>query len=126
MESQADTFASELLLPAARLREEWPRAATVETLIPVKHRWGISLSALIRRANDIGLISEREYRDWNIRLSTTGMNRREPEPLDREDPHLLRDTISAAQSAGNTIDDLAARTHMLPREFTDTFLEGTA
>jgi Zn-dependent peptidase ImmA (M78 family) len=125
-ERQADAFAGELLLPAACLREEWPAVPDVENLLPLKRRWGISLSALIRRANETGLLTDRDYRGWNIQLSSTGMNRREPDPLQPEQPTRLRSVIVDAQAGGATIDDLAARAHMLPREFTDTFLEGTA
>jgi len=125
-EREADAFASEFLLPGECLRVEWPINASVETLIPVKRRWGLSLAALVRRALDLSLISEREYRAWNINLSTTGMHRREPEPTQRENPTALSNAIHAALDSGTSLDELASRAYMYPREFELTFLEETA
>lgn len=122
-EREADAFAAELLLPAERVRSEWPTHPTLESLIPLKRRWGISLSALIRRASDTGILDERSYREWNIRLSTSGMHRREPEPLEPERPRALTDAIQTALSSGFTVEELAAKAHMHPQEFSLTFLE---
>jgi Zn-dependent peptidase ImmA (M78 family)/DNA-binding XRE family transcriptional regulator len=125
-EREADAFASEFLIPAERLRNEWPVNATIETLIPVKRRWGISIAALVRRALDLSLISDREYRAWNINLSTTGMHRREPEPTQRENPTALSKAIHTALDSGVSLDELASRAYMYPREFELTFLEESA
>jgi len=125
-EREADAFASEFLLPGECLRPEWPAAATIESLIPLKRRWGLSLSALIRRALDLSLISEREYRAWSINLSTKGMHRREPEPTERENPAALSAAIRAALDSGISLDELASRAYMYPQEFELTFLEETA
>jgi Zn-dependent peptidase ImmA (M78 family) len=122
-EKEADSFAAEFLLPAAQLRQEWPASAELERLIELKRRWGISLSALIRRAADADLLSEREYRDWSIRLSTSGMHRREPSPMAAELPSKLIGAIREEIERGVSIDQLAARAHMFSPEFQTTFLE---
>lgn len=124
-EREADAFAGEFLFPGERLRDEWPASASLETLIPLKRRWGLSLAALVRRALDLSLISEREYRAWNINLSTSGMHRREPEPTERENPTALSVAIRAALDSGSSLDALASRAYMYPREFELTFLEET-
>jgi Zn-dependent peptidase ImmA (M78 family)/DNA-binding XRE family transcriptional regulator len=122
-EAEADAFAGEFLLPASRLAEEWPSNATVEHLLPLKRKWGISLAALIRRAFDAALISEDDYRRWNIQLSTTGMHRREPEPTERENPTALITSIRELLDAGASVDELASSAYMYPREFQLTFLQ---
>lgn len=122
-EDEANAFAGEFLVPAASLREEWPRAATVDTLLPLKKHWGVSLAALIRRGFDAGLLDEEDYRRWNIQLSTTGMHRREPEPAMRENPTALISAIRKSLDAGASVDELASRAYMYPREFQLTFLQ---
>jgi Zn-dependent peptidase ImmA (M78 family)/transcriptional regulator with XRE-family HTH domain len=124
-EREADAFAGEFLLPAERLVAEWPSSPSLEDLLPVKRKWGVSLPALIRRAYDADILSEDEYRRWNILLSTTGMHRREPQPTEREDPAALSESIREALAAGSTIDQLASHAYMYPREFEFTFLQET-
>lgn len=122
-EKEADSFAAEFLLPAIQLRREWPAAVQLERLIDLKRRWGVSLSALIRRAADADLLSERDFRDWSIRLSTSGMHRREPAPMAAEAPRKLIGAIREEMGRGVSIDQLAARAHMFGPEFQTTFLE---
>lgn len=124
-EAEADAFAAEFILPADKLRSEWPAHWTLENLIPLKRRWGISLSALVRRAFDVDLISEHEYRRANIELSTTGMHRREPEPTEREVPRVLGNAIRQASDDGISVEELARRAYMYPSEFQHTFLQET-
>lgn len=122
-EREADAFAGEFLLPTARLLKDWPSPATLESLMPLKKTWGISLAALIRRGLDAGLLSEDDYRSWNIRLSTTGMHRQEPEPSTRENPVVLSTVIRDSLNAGASVEELASRAYMYPREFELTFLQ---
>jgi Zn-dependent peptidase ImmA (M78 family) len=122
-ERQADAFAGEFLLPGQQLRVEWPADPRLETLLPLKRRWGISLAALIRRAYDEAIVDDRTYREWSIRLSTSGMHRREPDPVPTEQPQALAKFIAAALDAGTSIDQLARKAHMLPQEFSSTFME---
>lgn len=125
-EAEADAFAGEFILPAASLVTEWPCPVTLESLIPLKKRWGISLSALIRRGFDAGVLDEADYQTWNIRLSTTGMHRREPEPSARENPIAVYSAIRSALNAGASVEELASRVYMYPNEFELTFLQETS
>ena len=122
-ERQADEFAAEFLLPAKRLLQEWPSDPTLDSLVTLKRRWGVSLAALMRRAADVGAIGEPEYRGWSINLATSGMHRREPSPMPREHPRRLAAAVELEKSRGETLETLAARAHMDPREFTTSFLE---
>lgn len=122
-EKEADAFAAEFLAPASAIRKEWPAPVTLDALIPLKRRWGISLAALIRRGLDADLLTEAEYRNWNIQLSTTGMHRREPEPTERENPTALHSAIRKYLDGGASVEKLASRAFMYPREFELTFLQ---
>lgn len=122
-EKEADAFAAEFLAPAESLAREWPSRTTLDTLVPLKRRWGISLAALIRRGRDLDILTEDEYRRWSIQLSTSGMHRREPEPTEREDPTALTTSIRKRLDAGASVEQLASSAFMFPREFTHTFLQ---
>lgn len=122
-EAEADAFAAEFLAPASEIEKEWPSGSDLDALLLLKRRWGISLAALIRRGKDIGRLTEQEYRQWNIHLSTTGMHRREPDPSERENPTALTTAIRKFLDEGASIEDLASSAHMYPREFQLTFLE---
>jgi len=124
-ESEADDFAAEFLFPAKQVVKEWVAGSELDDLICIKQKWGISLAALIRRGYDCSQLSDREYRSWNVRLSTTGMHRREPSPRPAENPRALRDAIARAEAAGITRELLAERAHMHAPEFIETFLEET-
>ena len=125
-EREADAFAAEFLLPAASLRLEWRNQPNLDDLLPLKRRWGLSLSALIRRAHDCDLLDEKAYRHWNIVLSTSGMHRKEPNPLPPEQPRLLTDSIRTQLAKGATLEKLAERTHMSTDEFSSVFMEKSA
>ena len=124
-EREADAFAAEFLMPRSRLREEWPGSHDLPALTRMKRQWGISLSALIRRAHDEGLLDDREYRQWNIHLASSGMHRREPEPLEPESPRALRRHINAELERGASVRELSARARMYESEFERLFLEET-
>jgi Zn-dependent peptidase ImmA (M78 family)/transcriptional regulator with XRE-family HTH domain len=121
-EKQADAFASEFLVPGDRLRSEWNGNGLSE-LIEVKRRWGISLSALIRRGWDLGLMTDAEYRSMNIQLTTSGMHRREPDSRETENPQLLLRAINRFMAEGVSVGTLANRAIMLEPEFSTTFLD---
>lgn len=125
-EREADDFAAEFLFPAKQVVKEWVTNPDLEDLYPIKRKWGISLAALIRRGYDCNLLDDREYRGWNVRLSSTGMHRREPAPLSPENPKALREAIARAEATGITIELLAERAHMHPTEFAATFMEETS
>jgi Zn-dependent peptidase ImmA (M78 family) len=122
-EAEADAFAAEFLAPASEIAKEWPTGSDLDALLLLKKRWGISLSALIRRGKDTGRLTDQEYRQWNIQLSTTGMHRREPDPGKRENPTALTKAIRKSLDEGASVEELARSAHMYPREFQLTFIE---
>lgn len=81
IESEADEFAAELLLPSAGIREEIVPPVTLFSLSALKRRWRVSIQALVRRARDLALISERQYRYLFEQMSARGWRTNEPAEL---------------------------------------------
>lgn len=95
METEADEFASALLMPATDISPQL-RNVRFRDLGELKRRWRVSLAALIYRAHSLGLITERHYRTLNIELNRLPNGRkREPGEFLPEEPKLIRDSIKA-------------------------------
>lgn len=103
-EDQADQFASELLMPAKVIGAELGNL-DMATLARLKVRWGVSMAALIRRARDLGVISDYRYKELNIELSKAGWRSREPVEVPPEHPQLIIEAVTRLREKG--LDDLA-------------------
>lgn len=123
-EAEADRFASAFLYPTSAALSELPNA-TLSSFVALKAKWGMSIAALARRSRDLGLMSSGEYRDFNIRLSTSGMHRQEPYPLVAEQPTMIRDVLKDSLARGHTLDSLAALAGMTTESFIRNFVEET-
>ncbi|SDM91746.1 Zn-dependent peptidase ImmA, M78 family [Lentzea albidocapillata subsp. violacea] len=100
-EEMAQAFASEFLAPAAQVRPDLQAAPiTPARLLQLKARWRISAAALLRRALDLGVVTDSRYRTLNTQMSALGWKTAEPEPLPPEVatavPTLLRAAVDAA------------------------------
>lgn len=115
-EAEADRFASELLMPAAEIRVELHNLSLAR-LVALKRRWRVSMAALVRRARDVGTISDHEYKMLNIEFSTAGYRTREPVDITDETPTLITEIIQRRLSAGETVTELARTAHQHEAEF---------
>jgi Zn-dependent peptidase ImmA (M78 family)/transcriptional regulator with XRE-family HTH domain len=115
-ESEADRFASELLMPATEIRAELHNLSLAR-LVALKRRWRVSMAALVRRARDVGTISDHEYKMLNIEFSTAGYRTREPVDIADETPTLITEIIQRRLSAGETVAELARAAHQYEAEF---------
>lgn len=82
-ELEANAFASSFLMPRADVISEMPRVHTLRQIVAGKKRWGVSAAALTYRLHKIGLITDWQYRSFNIQLrSDYGSS--EPDSMPRE------------------------------------------
>ncbi len=72
LETQAQAFAAEFLMPADQVLADLPRRLDWEALHKAKRRWGTSLRALVYRAHILGTLSTNAYRRANIELAQHG------------------------------------------------------
>jgi Zn-dependent peptidase ImmA (M78 family) len=114
VERDAHRFAGAFLVPREQFQAEWPRWLNWEQIFELKRRWGVSASALVRRAYDLRLLSEPSYRRANIRLrQEVAPDLREAPPeyptiLDKSVALLREDSVLErfAEAQGLRVNDL--------------------
>lgn len=94
MEREADIFAAEFLMPRHDIRSHLVRPFTLQKAAELKRHWRVAMSALIRRAHDLGTISATHYRMLMTQMSKHGFRTKEPVPLDPEEPSVLADVMA--------------------------------
>lgn len=98
-EQEADRFAAEFLAPATDIAPQLAGLTTRDfpRLLELKSQWGISVSALIRLAKDLQIITDRQYREFQIKLGRLGWRTLEPGTLTPERPHTLEKVMKVHQ-----------------------------
>ena len=92
VEGEAFQFGAEFMMPESAMRKELIAPITLTNIARLKPRWGVSIQALIRRANDLNIITTRQYHYLFHQLSALGWKTEEPASLQVpiEKPRLLR------------------------------------
>lgn len=92
IETDAFRFAAEFLMPGRAMRRELVPPITITGLAQLKLRWGVSVAALARRAKDLSLVSDNQYKYLNIKIRKMGWHKAEPgsQRLRPERPRALR------------------------------------
>ncbi len=106
-ESQANQFASAFLLPRETFLKECPRRLVWNHFLELKHRWKVSLSALVRRAKDLKIISEDTYKRANVQIAKNGWRRDEPLEPEIEFPTILPQAFNLLSAEGWTVSEIA-------------------
>jgi Zn-dependent peptidase ImmA (M78 family) len=108
-EEMAQAFAAELLAPARQVHADLKTAdITPARLLQLKGTWLISAAALLRRAHDLGVISESSYRRISAQISALGWQAGEPDPLPAEQPTVVPELVRQAIGAAGGIEAAAA------------------
>lgn len=102
MEQQAHRFAGAFLLPSRGFAAEVSSPVSLQGLLFLKRRWGVSVAAMIMRLVALGFIGDADYlRLIKLRSAKWG-NKQEPNDEDREPevPRLLRRTVELLEQEG--------------------------
>jgi Zn-dependent peptidase ImmA (M78 family) len=104
LEDEANRFAAEFLLPELSMRKEMTSPITLTRIASMKLKWKVSIQALIVRAKELDIISDRQYRYLYEQLSIQGWRTAEPDNLAvaPERPRSLRQLAEIAY--GSPID----------------------
>ena len=126
-EREAATFASAFLLPRASMIASGVRVAKMDTLLDLKHDWGVSIAGLVYRLHTIGMLSERCYRSAFIELSSLGWRLGEPADSERciapESSQLVHKVLTTLRTEGVTRSDVARHCHLYVADL-DALLAG--
>ncbi|WP_406078167.1 XRE family transcriptional regulator [[Kitasatospora] papulosa] len=88
-EAEANRFASALLMPYSRAREELTTETTLTDYARKKATWGVSIQALIMRGAAVGRIDDARKRSLYVQLSQRNWRKQEPVEVGQEEPLLL-------------------------------------
>jgi Zn-dependent peptidase ImmA (M78 family)/DNA-binding XRE family transcriptional regulator len=111
-EKEANFFASSFLITIGSIQRNLPREMTIEAIVRLKARWGVSAAALAYRLNKIGYL-----RDWNYKSMVIEMRRRkyhevEPSPIPHEQSYVLDVVLKTLLSKGISLKSVAQETHL--------------
>lgn len=106
-EDEAHRFAGALLYPAAAARAEL-KNPTLQSLLNVKGRWGISVRAAVRRCLDLGIITPDRRLSFEKQIAARGWTKVEPGVVNEEQPQLLQKMIETKMGK-RKLTEIAAR-----------------
>lgn len=107
-EAEADAFASEFLMPEAGFLPTVPRRQmSLQDVLEQKLLWQVSAMGYIRRLDQLGLLTEWQYRNLVVEASRAGYRSREDD-IERERSLLFAKVLQAMPEMGASIYTLAA------------------
>lgn len=106
MEAQAHRFAAEFLMPAADIRP-YLKDPKLSNFARIKGFWHVSIKALIKRAYDLRMLTDYQYKSLNIQYNKV-YGGTEPQQFEHETPMRLRYIVRYhLEKLGYTIGELA-------------------
>lgn len=125
METEANEFASAMLMPAADIRSSFQgRQVTLSLLAALKPEWRVAMQALLVRATTLKFVTSNQARYLWQQISARGWRLREPAELDfaPEIPSVLPSIVkSHLSSLGYTMDELTAMMRVYEPEFVEMY-----
>jgi Zn-dependent peptidase ImmA (M78 family)/DNA-binding XRE family transcriptional regulator len=111
-EREADSFASEFLMPENDVRARMPRPITVDVILRAKERWRISAMAMTYRVHALGMISDYQYKSLCIELGRRGYRGGEPNGISRETSLVWRKVLEQLWNERTTKHKIAAELNL--------------
>jgi Zn-dependent peptidase ImmA (M78 family) len=96
IEEEANEFAGELLLPEVSIREELVPPVTLALVAELKARWRVSMQALLYRARELAIVTERQYKYLRMQMAKNDWVQVEPVPIEPDRPRGLRKMAEVA------------------------------
>lgn len=120
-EREADAFAAEFLMPAAEIRTAL-KGITLARAAQLKMVWRVAISALVRRARDLGVIDDSRYKSLMVSMSQKGWRKSEPVEVAHDHPTVMSSLINVhLADHGYTFDELAHVVALNADEFSSRF-----
>lgn len=103
-EDEANAFASSFLMPRAGMLSRPLRNATLDVVLGERKRWRVAAMALTYRMNELGFLTEWQYRNLCVELSRRGFRSSEPGGIHPESSLLLSKVFgSLSKSNGGAV-----------------------
>ncbi|MBL7622949.1 XRE family transcriptional regulator [Frankia sp. AgB1.8] len=99
-EIEANRFAAALLMPERGVIAQGLREATLEGIIAAKRYWMVSAMAMTHRLHEMRLISDWNYRNTCVALSSLGYRNGEPDGVNGERSQVLSKIVRALREDG--------------------------
>ena len=108
LESEAYEFAIELLVPESNIKPYFTKVS-IDKLADLKSYWYVSMQALLRYANTLGMVTQNQYKYLWIQMGTLGYRKNEPVSIPVEKPGLITEIVNAYVSdLGYSKEELAS------------------
>ncbi|KOX63827.1 XRE family transcriptional regulator [Pseudomonas psychrophila] len=107
VESEANAFASALLMPKESILASGWRCRSTADIIEFKKIWNVSAMALAYRLHSTGILTEWLYRGICIDLSTRGARTREIDPAPKETSQILQKVFGILRDQGKSMRAIA-------------------
>lgn len=107
-EDEANQFASAFLMPRESFLPECPHRLVWDHFRALKTRWKVSLAALVRRARDLGRISDHTYRRAYMQINQHGWRQNEPDEPEVEWPSIFPQAFELLKESGLTFEAIAS------------------
>ncbi|WP_315821350.1 ImmA/IrrE family metallo-endopeptidase [Paraflavitalea speifideaquila] len=122
LEHEAYEFAIEFLIPENNVRPYLTRL-TIEKLADLKGYWYVSMAALLKYANTLGMVTGNQYRYLWTQIGSLGYRKKEPVNIPSETPGIINEIISAYLSdLGYSKEELASTLHISVPELERVYL----
>ena len=122
LESEADSFASEFLMPRDEILPDLS-PFSLQRAAMLKPKWRVSIAALIVRAHDLGVITHSQYRRCFTQLSAAGHRTCEPVTISDERPSLIDQLLGVYQrDHGYSLAEMCQMLSISEQEFQTQYL----
>jgi Zn-dependent peptidase ImmA (M78 family)/transcriptional regulator with XRE-family HTH domain len=92
IEQEANEFAAEFLMPTREIKP-YLNDLSLPRLAALKSYWKVSMNGLLKRACDLGTITERQRSYLWMQMGAHGYRTHEPNPLPQEEPTLVKEIV---------------------------------
>jgi Zn-dependent peptidase ImmA (M78 family)/transcriptional regulator with XRE-family HTH domain len=114
-EREAQTFASEFLIPRQEIEELLPRRLDIDGYLKLQREWGVSIQMLFYAAREFGVLSESTYKRAMVSITHLGWRKSEPTAhYPTEIPIALASAYKLAGERGLNIDEACRALKLTP------------
>jgi len=108
LESEAYEFAIELLVPENNIKPYFTKIS-IDKLADLKSYWYVSMQALLRYANTLGMVTQNQYKYLWVQMGSLGYRKNEPVSIPIEKPGLIAEIVNTYLSElGYSKEELAS------------------